>query len=140
MGYVFRTKLDSMGFCFFDDNISFSDLASICGNERIFFKNNIQHDYTGARLTNLTELGVFIWAQHADVPLERHVIVNCGSAILPGAVLEGGVGVGVLSMVHKRPGAFGTYVGKPTRRVLERKRDSLGLDKAFLNSLKIVQK
>jgi galactoside O-acetyltransferase len=65
----------------------------------------------------------------ADVFLGRHVIVGSGSVILPGVTLEDGVAIGALSLVTHNCAAFGTYSGVPVRRVLERKRDLLELEK-----------
>jgi galactoside O-acetyltransferase len=64
--------------------------------------------------------------------LGRHVIVGSGSVILPGVTLEDGVAVGALSLVTKDCEAFGVYAGNPARRIKERKRDLLELEKLFL--------
>ena len=65
----------------------------------------------------------------------KHVIVGSGSVILPGVALEDGVAVGALSLVSKDCKAFGIYAGNPARRVKERKRDLLELEKQFVASM-----
>ena len=66
---------------------------------------------------------------HADVFLGKHVIVGSGSVILPGVTLEEGVAVGALSLVNRNCAAFGIYSGNPARRISERKRDLLEMEK-----------
>ena len=83
-------------------------------------------------MTNPTVPSEFTGVTRADVLLDKHVIVGSGSVILPGVTLEEGVAIGALSLVHKNCGAFGIYVGNPARRIKERKRDLLGLEKQFM--------
>lgn len=89
-------------------------------------------DYSGASLTNPMVPEQYKCVLHADVHLGRHVIVGSGSVVLPGAVLEEGVAVGALSLINKRCESFGIYLGNPARRIGERKRDLLLLEKRLL--------
>ena len=89
-------------------------------------------DYSGVHLTNPTVPAEFTGVQHAEVVVGRHVIVGAGSVILPGAVLEEGAAVGALSLVRDRCKAFGVYFGAPARKIGERKRDLLELEKRLL--------
>lgn len=92
-------------------------------------------DYSGASMTNPTVPNEFTGVTHANVYLGKHVIVGCGSVILPGVTLEEGVAVGALSLVNRDCKAFGIYAGNPSRRIKERKRDLLELEKVFLSNL-----
>ena len=89
-------------------------------------------DYSGEKLTNPTVASEYTGVTHAGVLLGRHVIIGCGSVILPGVVLEDGVAVGALSLISKSCTAFGVYAGNPARRIRERKRDLLEIEKNFL--------
>jgi len=71
---------------------------------------------------------------YADVTIGKHVIVGSGTVILPGVTLEEGVAVGALSLVSKKCHAFGIYSGVPAKRIKERKRDLLDLERRFLSS------
>lgn len=113
--------------------IRMADFSGLSSRVAVYSSND---DYTGTGLTNPTVPEPFTRVRNADVSLERHVIVGCGSVILPGVILEEGVAVGALSLVHKNCQAFGIYVGNPVTRIKDRKRDLLAVEKAFLESLK----
>lgn len=105
--------------------ISLADFCNLSSRVSIYSSND---DYSGTTLTNPTVPSEFTGVTHADVLLGKHVIVGCGSVILPGVVLEEGVAIGALSLITKRCTAFGIYAGNPAHRVKERKRDLLDLE------------
>ncbi len=108
-----------------------SDFCNISSRVAIYSSSD---DYSGATMTNPTVPSEYTGVTHADVFLDKHVIVGSGSVILPGVMLEEGVAVGALSLVHKRCQAFGIYAGNPARRIKERKRDLLELERRFMAS------
>lgn len=111
--------------------ITLSDFSGLSSRVSIYSSSD---DYSGAAMTNPTVPSEYINATHADVFLGRHVIVGSGSVILPGVTLEDGVAVGALSLISKSCKAFGIYAGNPARRVKERQRNLLELERQFLAS------
>ncbi len=111
--------------------ISLSDFCNISSRVAIYSSND---DYSGGTMTNPTVPSEYTGVTHADVCLGKHVIVGCGSVILPGVTLEEGVAVGALSLVHRRCEAFGIYAGNPAKRIKNRKCDLLELEKQLLAS------
>lgn len=111
--------------------IMVSSFCNISSRVSIYSSND---DYSGATMTNPTVPNQYTGVTHADVFLGKHVIVGSGSIILPGVTLEEGVAVGALSLVTKNCEAFGIYAGSPAKRIKERKRDLLELEKQFLSS------
>lgn len=109
--------------------ITLSDFSGISSRVSIYSSSD---DYSGATMTNPTVPSEYTGVTHADVFLGKHVIVGSGSVILPGVTLEEGVAVGALSLVTKRCEAFGIYAGNPVRRIKERKRDLLELERRFM--------
>lgn len=109
--------------------IFLADFCNLSSRVAIYSSND---DYSGSSMTNPTVPAEFTNVHHAPVSLGRHVIVGSGSIILPGVTLEDGVAVGALSLVNKDCKAFGVYAGNPVRRIKERKRDLLELEKRFL--------
>lgn len=109
--------------------ILLSDYCNISSRVSIYSSND---DYSGSTMTNPTLPSKYTGTTHADVVLGKHVIVGCGSVILPGITLEEGVAVGALSLVTKDCEAFGIYAGSPARRIKERKRDLLESEESFL--------
>ena len=111
--------------------ITLSDFCNISSRVSIYSSND---DYSGSVMTNPTLPAQFTGVTSADVSLGKHVIVGSGSIILPGANLEEGVAIGALSLVTKECKAFGIYAGTPARRIKDRKRDLLELEKTFLQT------
>lgn len=109
--------------------ITLSDFCNISSRVAIYSSSD---DYSGATMTNPTVPSEYTGVIHADVFLDKHVIVGSGSVILPGVTLEEGVAVGALSLVNKNCKAFGIYADNPARRIKERKRDLLELEQRFM--------
>ena len=112
--------------------ITLSDFCNLSSRVSIYSSND---DYSGAAMTNPTIPDDFKDVDHADVWVGRHVIIGSGSVVLSGTVLEDGVAVGALSMMRGHAHAFGIYAGVPARRIGDRKRDLLEIEKHFLSSL-----
>lgn len=110
--------------------ITLSDFCNISSRVSIYSSND---DYSGATMTNPMVPDEYTGVMHADVFLGKHVIIGCGSVILPGATLEEGVAVGALSLVSENCKSFGIYAGKPAKRVKERKRDLLAMESELWN-------
>lgn len=111
--------------------ISLSDFCNISSRVAIYSSTD---DYSGATLTNPTIPPEYSGVEHADVWLGKHVIVGSGSIVLPGSRLEEGVAVGALSLIKGQCSTFGIYAGVPARRLKERKRDLLELERQFLSA------
>lgn len=109
------------------------DFCNLSSRVSIYSSND---DYSGETLTNPTVPDEYKNVKHAPVYLGKHVIVGSGTVILPGLRLEEGVAVGALSLVTKNCEAFGIYAGNPARRIKERKRDLLEVEKQFLSARK----
>ena len=110
--------------------ITLDDFAGLSSRVSIYSSSD---DYSGTALTNPTVPDEYKQVHHAPVHLGKHVIVGSGSVILPGITLEEGVAVGALSFVTKNCTAFGIYAGNPARRIKERKRELLELERKYLN-------
>lgn len=106
--------------------IELADFAGLSSRVAIYSSND---DYSGATLTNPTVPPEFSGVTHAPVSLGKHVIVGAGSIILPGVKLDEGAAVGALSLVTKNCRAFTIYMGVPAKRITERKRDLLELER-----------
>jgi len=69
-----------------------------------------------------------------EVILKRYSIVGAGSIIMPGVVLAEGTSVGAMSLVLKSTEPWGVYVGNPVKRLKDRKKDLLELEKKYLEN------
>jgi dTDP-4-amino-4,6-dideoxy-D-glucose acyltransferase len=106
--------------------ISLNDFCNLSSRVSIYSSND---DYSGTYMTNPMVPSLFTGVTHADVLIGKHVIVGSGSVVLPGVIVEEGVAIGSLSLVKKRCEAFGIYIGVPVKRIGERRRDLLELEK-----------
>lgn len=109
--------------------ITLSDFSNISSRVSIYSSSD---DYSGATMTNPTVPEQFKTVDHADVYVGRHVIIGCGSIVLPGTSLNDGVAVGALSLMQGECAGFGIYAGVPAKRLKERQRDLLELEKIYL--------
>jgi acetyltransferase-like isoleucine patch superfamily enzyme len=112
--------------------ITLRDFCNLSSRTSIYSSND---DYSGVHMTNPTVLPEFIGVTHAAVTVGRHAIIGAGSVLLPGVILEDGVAVGALSLVNQNCQAFGIYAGCPARRIGNRKRDLLELERQFLRRM-----
>lgn len=109
-------------------SIHLDDYSGLSARVSIYSSSD---DYSGAAMTNPTVPTEFTNVFHADVYVGKHVIVGCGSVVMPGVRLEEGVVIGALSFVDDDCMAFGIYAGVPVRRIKERRRDFLKLEHRF---------
>lgn len=109
--------------------ICLHDFCNLSSKVAIYSSND---DYTGEYMTNPMVPSEFTGVRHANVTLEKHVIVGSGSIVLPGITLHEGVAIGALSVIQKDCQAFGIYAGNPAKRIKERKKNLLQLEELLL--------
>ena len=111
--------------------IVLNDFCNISSRVSIYSSND---DYSGEKMTNPTVPAEFTGVCNAPVFLKEHVIIGCGSVILPGVTLDTGVAVGAQSLIKSNCAAFGIYAGRPAVRIKERSRNFLIVSKSFMIS------
>lgn len=111
--------------------ITLEDFSGLSQGVKIYSSSD---NYGGDVLTNPTIPSTYTGAIIQSVTLEKHVIVGSGSVILPGVTIEVGSAVGALSLVNRPIGSWGIYSGTPVKRIKERKKDLLLLEKQLLSA------
>lgn len=106
-----------------------ADFVTLAYHVKIFTQSD---DYTGATMTNSTVPAPYKDEVEAPVTLGRHAIVGAGSTVLPGCDLAEGTSVGAMALVTRPTQAWSIYAGVPARRVRDRSRNLLALEKAYL--------
>ena len=86
-------------------------------------------DYSGESLTNPTVPDNFKNVFSGPVSLEKHVIIGTSSSILPNLSIGEGSSVGAHSLVTKSLEPWGVYFGTPVRRIKDRSKKLLELEK-----------
>jgi dTDP-4-amino-4,6-dideoxy-D-glucose acyltransferase len=97
----------------------FCNLSSRCS---IFTTSD---DYTDGYMTNPTIPDEFKKVDCLPVKLDKHVIIGCGSIIMPGVALKYGASVGAQSFVNKDVSQFSIVAGTPIRKIGTRNKDKL---------------
>ncbi len=115
-----------------EKGIHMSDFSGLAYHVQVFSQSD---DYSGRTLTNPTVRPAYKGEIKRAVTLGRHVIVGAGSMVFPGVDIAEGCSVGAMTLVNKSTQPWGIYVGNPARRVKERKKDLLQLEKQFLEEL-----
>jgi acetyltransferase-like isoleucine patch superfamily enzyme len=105
--------------------IRIMDLSTLSGRVSVYSSSD---DYSGEFMTNPTIPAKNTRVDHRPVTIGRHVVVGCGTVILPGAELEDGSAVGAQSLVKGRLRAFTICGGVPARVIKARQRGLIALE------------
>jgi len=114
-----------------EKGITFEDFTTIAYGVQVFTQSD---DYSGKTMTNSTIPKEYKNEFMQEVILKRYSIVGAGSIIMPGVVLAEGTSVGAMSLVLKSTEPWGVYVGNPVKRLKDRKKDLLELEKKYLEN------
>lgn len=106
--------------------ITMEDFSGLAYFVQVFSQSD---DYSGRTLTNPTVPAKFKKEFKSPVYIGRHVIIGSGSIIFPGVRIEDGCSVGALTLISKNTEPWGVYVGNPAKRLKERSKDLLELEK-----------
>lgn len=105
------------------------DFCTLAYGVKVFAQSD---DYSGSTMVNSLIPKKYKKELFAKVVLEKQVIVGANATILPGVTISEGCSVGAMSLVNKSTDPWGIYAGNPARRIKERKKDLLELEKQFL--------
>lgn len=111
-----------------EGKISIDDFCNISSKVSIYSSND---DYSGKAMSNPMVPNEYKEVIHADVILQKHVIIGSSSIILPGIIIEEGVAIGALSLIKMNCTCFGIYAGQPAKRIKERSRNLLSIEYNF---------
>lgn len=113
--------------------IEIDDFAGLAFGCRLFSSSD---DYSGETMTNPTVPVEFKKIHHGAIRIGRHAILGTNTIVFPGVAIAEGCSIGANSLVTKSTHPWGIYVGSPARRVKERDKKLLDLEKLFLEKEK----
>jgi len=105
-----------------------SDYATLAYGVKVFSQSD---DYSGNSMVNSLIPTKYKKETFAKVVIGRHVIIGAGSIVMPGVDLAEGCSVGAMTLINQSTEVWGVYVGIPAKRIKERKKDLLELEKQF---------
>ena len=114
-----------------EKGIIFGDFAGLAYSVQVFTQSD---DYSGKTMTNPTIPKRYKNEIKKQVIIERHSIIGASSIIMPGVTLKEGTSVGAMSLVRKSTKSWGIYLGNPLKRIKNRKKDILELEKLYLKN------
>lgn len=111
--------------------ITFQDFATLAYHVQVFSQSD---DYSGATMTNPTIPAKYKSEIKQPVCIGRHSIVGSGGIVGPGVSLAEGTSVGAGAVVLCSTEPWSVYVGTPARKLRDRSRDLLQMEKDYLHS------
>ncbi|WP_435952269.1 acyltransferase [Dryocola sp. BD626] len=102
------------------------DFSCLSHGVKIYTRSD---DYSGEFMTNPTVPASLTHVTSGTIIIGRHAIVGSQSSLLPNVHLAEGTAVGANSLVTKDTEAWSIYAGSPARRIKDRKRNPLQLER-----------
>lgn len=109
--------------------IEFKDYTGLSSHVAIYADSD---DYTGKAMTNPTIPDEFRKVTGGKVILEKHAIIGTGCTVLPNVTVGKGASVGAMSLVNKSLPPWGMYIGVPCKKIRDRDRNIIALEKKFI--------
>jgi galactoside O-acetyltransferase len=115
------------------EGVTMEDFSGLAYGCHVFSQSD---DYTGLTLTNPTVPSEFKMEKKSKVVIGRHCIIGAHSVVFPGVTMSEGCSLGAMSMLTKSTDPWSIYFGIPAKKIKERKKNLLILEKAYLDSEK----
>jgi len=114
-----------------EKGITFDDFTTIAYGVKIFTQSD---DYSGQTMTNSTIPKKYKNEIKNKVIIGKYSIVGAGSVIMPGIILAEGTSIGAMSLVRKKTEPWSIYVGNPAKKIKNRSKNLLKLEKFYLEN------
>jgi len=112
------------------ERIELCDFSGLAFGCRLFTSSD---DYSGESLTNPTIPSKYKKIHHGEIVIGRHAILGTNTIVFPGVTISEGSSIGANSVVNKSTEPWGIYLGTPARRIKDRSRGLLELEKTYLD-------
>lgn len=109
--------------------ITLADYTTLAYQVKVFTQSD---DYHGHTMTNSTIPEKYKNEIKKPTSIGKFSIIGANSIVLPGANLAVGTSVGAMSLITNPTEPWGIYVGSPAKRIRDRSKDLLELEKQFL--------
>lgn len=115
-----------------DEGILIKDFANLSSRVSVYSKSD---DYSGLTMSNPMIPDSYKNVNNGRVVIERHVIIGATSVILPGRTIPEGCAFGAFSFINNEYDEWSIYAGIPSKKIKDRKKDVLTLEKQFLKEI-----
>lgn len=114
-----------------EPGIVIGDFVALAYGVKVFAQSD---DYSGKTMTNSTVPKAYKNEIFKSVNVGRQSIIGANSVIMPGANIGEGNAIGANSLVTSSTQDWSIYVGSPAKKLKDRKKDLLELEKNYLES------
>ena len=111
--------------------IEIGDFVNIGSYSRLLCASD---DYSGQSMVSECVPDSFKNTIKGKIEIQKHSLIGSGVLIMPNVILAQGTSVGAMSMIKVSTEPFGIYAGIPAKKIKERSKDLLRLEKEFLDS------
>lgn len=109
--------------------IEIHDFSTTSSRVTIYSQND---SYNGEAMTNPMIPEQYRKVSYRKVIIKKHSIIGASSIIFPGVTIEEGTAIGAMSLIKNSTEKWSIYIGVPAKKLKDRKKDSLELEKQFL--------
>lgn len=114
--------------------ITLKDFSGIAFNTVLTASSD---DYSGKSLTGPTVPDIYKETKTVgEIVIGKHVIIGASCFVMPNIEIGDGSAVGAMSFVSKNLDSWGIYFGIPAKKIKERSKDLLQLEKNYKESTK----
>jgi len=92
-------------------------------------------DYVGPFMTNAVVPDKFKNVKTGPIVLKRHSLIGSGVVVLPNVTIGTGTTVGAMSLVSRSTDDWSVYAGIPAKKIRDRPKDLLELERKYLEEL-----
>jgi len=107
------------------------DFSTLAYGVKVFSQSD---DYSGKTMVNSTVPKSFKEEVMKSVLIERQSILGAGTIIMPGVTIAIGTSVGANSLVLESTNPWEICAGTPAKKIKERKKELLALEKEYLKN------
>ena len=112
-----------------NDGIVMEDYTGISSRSAVYAESD---DYSGDCFTNPMLPKDLRHIIGGGVIIRKHAIIGTGCSIMPGVIIGEGCAIGSMSLVNKTQDDWGVCVGIPCKRIKNRSKKLLELEKNFI--------
>ncbi|MGR4068072.1 acyltransferase [Billgrantia sp. C5P2] len=109
------------------------DFSSLAYGVKVFSQSD---DYSGRTMVNSLIPRKYKAEFFKSVEICRQVVIGANAVVLPGVTIAEGCSIGASALVLKSTEAWGVYAGVPAKRIKERSKELLQLEKQFLDEVR----
>ncbi len=113
------------------DGIVIDDFANLSSRICVY---SVSDDYSGETMTNPTIPDEYKNVTSAPVHIGKHVIIGSTSVVLPGVNVAEGSSFGSFSFINRDPEPWSINAGIPFKKIKDRGKNLLELEKKYLES------